>query len=107
MSKFSEPPILAETEAARNCLGLNATVLPGLGTFRMGNHFRGVCEMAVALGGTGLFCFTLLQAVGGRDEEMTLMQAFRPYFSHLAFGVVLVLGSWVSGFLYGKGLLQK
>jgi len=107
MSKSSEPPILAETEAARNCLGLNATVLPGLGTFRMGNHFRGLCEMVVALVGTGLFCFTLLQAVGGRDEEMTLLQAFRPYFSHLAFGVVLVLGSWVSGFLYGKGLLQK
>jgi len=107
MSKSSEPPILAETEAARNCLGLNATVLPGLGTFRTGNHFRGVCEMAVALGGTVFFCFTLLQAVGGRDEEMTLMQAFRPYFSHLAFGVVLVLGSWVSGFLYAKGLFQK
>jgi len=63
--------------------------------------------MAVALGGTVFFCFTLLQAVGGRDEEMTLMQAFRPYFCHLAFGVVLVLGSWVSGFLYAKGLLQK
>jgi hypothetical protein len=63
--------------------------------------------MAVALGGTGLFCLTLLQAVGGRDEELTLMQAFRPYFSHLALGVVLVLGSWVSGFLYGKGLLQR
>jgi len=73
----------------------------------MGNHFRGLCEMAVALGGTVLFCLTLLQAVGGRDEEMTLVQAFRPYFSHLALGVVLVLGSWVSGFLYGKGLLQK
>jgi len=107
MSRSSEPPILAKTEAARNCLGLNATVLPGLGTFRMGSHFRGLCEMTVALGGTGLFCLTLLQAVGGRDEEMTLMQAFRPYFSHLALGVVLVLGSWVSGFLYGKGLLQK
>ena len=73
----------------------------------MGNHFRGLSEMTVALGGTGLFCFTLLQAVGGRDEEMTLMQAFQPYFSHLALGVVLVLGSWVSGFLYGKSLLKK
>ena len=107
MSRSSEPPILVRTEAARNCLGLNATVLPGLGTFRMGSHFRGLCEMTVALGGTGLFCLTLLQAVGGRHEEMTLMQAFRPYFSHLALGVVLVLGSWISGFLYGKGLLQK
>ena len=107
MSRSSEPPILAKTEAARNCLGLNTTVLPGLGTFRMGKHFRGLCEMAVALGGTGLFCFTLLQAVGARDEEMTLMQAFRPYFSHLALGVVLVLGSWVSGVLYAKGLFQK
>jgi len=63
--------------------------------------------MVVALGGTGYFCFILLQAVGGRDEEMTLVQAFRPYFNHLALGVFLVLGSWVSGFLYGKGLLQK
>ena len=107
MIRSSEPPILDKLEAARNCLGLNATVLPGLGTFRMGNHLRGFCEMAVALGGTGLFCFTLLQAVGGRDEEMTLMQAFQPYFSHLALGVVLVLGSWVSGFLYGKSLLKK
>ena len=107
MIRSSEPPILAKLEAARNCLGLNATVLPGLGTFRMGNHLRGLCEMAVALGGTGLFCFTLLQAVGGRDEEMTLVQAFRPYFSHLALGVVLVLGSWVSGVLYAKGLFQK
>lgn len=107
MSRSSEPPILVRTEAARNCLGLNATVLPGLGTFRMGSHFRGLCEMTVALGGTLFFCFTLLRAVGGREEDIPLMQAFRPHFSHLALGVVLVLGSWVSGFLYGKGLLQK
>jgi len=107
MSRSSEPPILARTEAARNCLGLNATVLPGLGTFRMGNHFRGLCEMTVALGGTLFFCFTLLRAVGNREEDITLMQAFRPHFSHLALGVVLVLGSWVSGFMYGRGLLQK
>jgi len=38
---------------------------------------------------------------------MTLLQAFRPHFSQLAFGVVLVLGSWISGFMFGKGLLQK
>lgn len=107
MSRSFEPPILAKSEAARNCLGLNATVLPGLGTFRMGNHFRGLCEMVVALGGTGYFCFILFQAVGGRDEDMTLLQAFRPHFSQLAFGVVLVLGSWISGFMFGKGLLQK
>jgi hypothetical protein len=73
----------------------------------MGNHLRGLCEMTVALGGTLFFCFTLLQAAGGRDEEMTLMQTFRPYFSHLALGVVLVLVSWVSGFMYGRGLLPK
>ena len=107
MSRSSEPPILAEAEAARNCMGLNATVLPGLGTFRMGNYLRGLCEMVVALGGTGYFCFILLQAVGERDEDMTLLQAFLPHFGQLAFGVVLVLGSWVSGFMFGKGLLQK
>jgi hypothetical protein len=107
MSKSSEPPILAKSEAARNCLGLNATVLPGLGTFRMGNHFRGLCEMAVALGGTVYFCITLLQAVGSRDEDIKLLQAFRPYFSHLVLGVALILGSWVSGFMFGKRLLQK
>ena len=63
--------------------------------------------MAVALGGTGLFCFTLLQAVGGRDEEMTLVQAFRPYFNHLALGVFLVLGSWISGVRFAKGLFPR
>jgi hypothetical protein len=73
----------------------------------MGSHFRGLCEMTVALGGTLFFCFTLLRAVGNREEDITLMQAFRPHFSHLALGVVLVLGSWVSGFMYGRGLLQK
>jgi len=107
MSRSSEPPILAKSEAARNCLGLNATVLPGLGTFRMGNHFRGLCEMVVALGGTCYFCFVLLQAVGGRDEDMTLLQVFRPHLGQLSLGVFLVLGSWISGFIFGKGLLQK
>jgi hypothetical protein len=107
MIRSSEPPILAKLEAARNCFGLNATVLPGLGTFRMGSHFRGLCEMTVALGGTLFFCFTLLRAVGSREEDITLMQAFRPHFSHLALGVVLVLGSWVSGVLYAKGLFKK
>ena len=106
-SSFPEPPILADLEKARNCFGLNATVLPGLGTFRSGRRFRGFCEMVLALGGTAFFCFTLLRAVENREEEMTLMQAFRPYFNHLALAVVIVLGSWVSGFLYGKGLLQR
>jgi len=107
MIRSSEPPILAKLEAARNCFGLNATVLPGLGTFRMGSHFRGICEMTVALCGTLFFCFTLLRAVESREEDITLMQAFRPHFSHLALGVVLVLGSWVSGVLYAKGLFRK
>jgi len=107
MIRSSEPPILAKLEAARNCFGLNATVLPGLGTFRMGSFFRGLCEMTVALGGTLFFCFTLLRAVGDREEDITLMQAFHPYFSHLALGVVFVLGSWVSGVLYAKGLFRK
>ena len=73
----------------------------------MGSFFRGLCEMTVALGGTLFFCFTLLRAVGDREEDITLMQAFRPHFSHLALGVVLVLGSWVSGVLYAKGLFKK
>ena len=48
-SSFPEPPILADLEKARNCFGLNATVLPGLGTFRSGRRFRGFCEMVLAL----------------------------------------------------------
>jgi hypothetical protein len=63
--------------------------------------------MVVALGGTCYFCFVLLQAVGGRDEDMTLLQVFRPHLGQLSFGVFLVLGSWISGFIFGKGLLQK
>jgi hypothetical protein len=63
--------------------------------------------MVVALGGTCYFCLILLQAVGGRDEDMTLLQAFRPHLGQLSFGVFLVLGSWISGFMFGKGLIQK
>ncbi len=107
MIRSSEPPILAKIEAARNCFGLNATVLPGLGTFRTGSRLRGLFEMFVAIGGTLLFCGTLIQAVGEREEGMTLLAAFSPHFLKLALGVSLVLGSWFSGILYAKGLFQK
>jgi len=107
MIRSSEPPILAKLEAARNCFGLNATVLPGLGTFRMGSRLRGLFEMSVAIGGTLLFCGTLIQAVGEREEGVTLLAAFSPHLSNLTLGVFLVLGSWVSGVLYAKGLFQK
>jgi len=107
MIRSSEPPILAKLEAARNCFGLNATVLPGLGTFRMGSRLRGLFEMSVAIGGTFLFCKTLIQAVGEREEGMSLLAAFSPHLSRLTMGVLLVLGSWFSGVLYAKGLFQK
>ena len=107
MIRSSEPPILAKVEAARNCFGLNATVLPGLGTFRMGSRFRGLCEMFFAISGTLLFCATLIQAVGERDENMTLLAGFLPHLSKLALGVSVVLGSWLSGVLYAKGLFRE
>lgn len=107
MIRSSEPPILAEAEAARNCMGLNATVLPGLGTFRMGSRLRGLFEISVAIGGTLLFCGTLIQAVGEREEGVTLLAAFSPHLSKLTLGVLLVLGSWFSGVLYAKGLFRR
>ena len=107
MSRSSEPPILAEAEAARNCMGLNATVLPGLGTFRMGSRLRGLFEISVAIGGTLLFCGTLIQAVGEREEGVTLLAAFSPHLSKLTLGVFLVLGAWFSGVFYAKGLFRK
>ena len=107
MIRSSEPPILAKLEAARNCFGLNATVLPGLGTFRMGSRLRGFFEMSVAIGGTLFFCGTLIRAVGEREEGMSLLAAFSPHLFKLALGVFLVLGSWLSGVLYAKGLFQK
>ena len=107
MIRSSEPPILAKLEAARNCFGLNATVLPGLGTFRMGSRLRGLFEMSVAISGTLLFCGTLIQAVGEREEGVTLFAAFSPHLSNLALGVFLVLGAWFSGVFYARGLFQK
>ena len=107
MSRSSEPPILAEAEAARNCMGLNATVLPGLGTFRMGNRLRGLAEMGVATLGTLLFCFYLIEAVGSRDESTTLTQAFANYGFRLLLAVALVLGSWCSGVLFAKKLFLR
>ena len=107
MIRYSEPPILAKLEAARNCFGLNATVLPGLGTFRMGSRLRGLFEMSVAIGGTLLFCGTLIQAVGEREEGVTLFAAFSPHLTNLTLGVFLVLGAWFSGVFYARGLFQK
>ena len=107
MIRSSEPPILAKVEAARNCFGLNATVLPGLGTFRMGSRLRGLFEMSVAIGGTLLFCGTLIQAVGEREEGINLLAAFSPHLSKLILGAILVLGSWFSGVFYAKGLFRR
>lgn len=106
-SSSPEPPILADLEKARNCFGLNATVLPGLGTFRMGRPLRGTMEMGAALVGTLTFCVALAQGVGSRSEDMSLLQAMSPYWSRMGFGVVLVVVSWISGVHFAKGLLHR
>jgi hypothetical protein len=109
MSKSSkaEPPILANAEGARNCLGLNATVLPGLGTFRNGSRFRGLIEMAVAVAGTFYFCTLLFSAIGDRTEDISMVEAFQPYLPQLGLAVFFVVGSWVSGLLYAKTLFRR
>jgi predicted membrane protein len=73
----------------------------------MGSRLRGLFEMSVAIGGTLLFCGTMIQAVGEREEGVTLLAAFSPYLSKMALGVFLVLGGWFSGVFYAKGLFQK
>ena len=118
-SSVPEPPILAETEKARNCLGLNATVLPGLGTFRHGARLRGLLEMAVAVGGTLWFCKTLFliagEIFGGaqfRAETESVAHcsggssAFRVHGGVLLLSAALVIGSWISGFRYGRAILK-
>ena len=109
MSKSSkaEPPILANVEASRNCLGLNATVLPGLGTFRNGSYFRGLIEMGVAVAGALYFCTLLFSAIGDRTEDISMVKAFQPYLSRLGVAVIFVVGSWVSGLLYAKTLFRR
>ena len=102
-----EPPILANLEKARNCFGLNATVLPGLGTFRSGHFFRGALEMTLALVGTLTFCVALVQGVGSRSEDISLVQAMSPYWGRMGVGVVLVVGSWSSGVCFAKGLFHR
>lgn len=106
-SSYPEPPILAEAERAKNCFGLNATVLPGLGTFRSGSRFRGFIEMAVAVGGTLLFCRELFSVFGDWSEEVKLWQAILPHVPMLGLGFVLILGSWLSGIFYAKSLFRR
>jgi len=118
-SSVPEPPILADTEKARNCLGLNATVLPGLGTFRHGARLRGLLEMAVAVGGTLWFCKTLFIMAGDifgvaqfRAETESVahlsdgISAFRTHGGVLLLSAALVIGSWISGFRYGRTILK-
>ena len=106
-SSSREPPILADLEKARNCFGLNATVLPGLGTFRTGHPIRGILEMSAALVGTLTFCVALVQGVGSRSEDISLMQAMSPYWNRMGVGVVLVVCSWISGVRFAKGLFRR
>ena len=105
-SSAPEPPILAETEKARNCLGLNATVLPGLGTFRNGARFRGLLEMTVAVGGTLWFCKTLFLIAGEMTEGPKLLPALGPHAGTLLISAMVVVGSWVSGVRYGRAILK-
>jgi hypothetical protein len=105
-SSVPEPPILADTEKARNCLGLNATVLPGLGTFRHGASLRGSLEMAVAIGGTLWFCKTLFLVAGEMAEGARLLSALAVYAGTLVFSAVVVVGSWISGVRYGRAAVK-
>ena len=118
-SSAPEPPILANTEKARNCLGLNATVLPGLGTFRHGARLRGLLEMAVAVGGTLWFCKTLFLMAGDvfgvaqfRAETEAAsplldgVSAWRFYGPVLLVSAAVVVGSWISGVRYGQAAVK-
>ena len=106
-SSVPEPPILADTEKARNCLGLNATVLPGLGTFRHGSRFRGLLEMAVAVGGTLWFCKTLFLIAGKMTEGVTFLSALGGHAGTLVASAVVVVASWISGVRYGRSVLRS
>ena len=105
-SSVPEPPILAEAEKARNCLGLNASVLPGLGTFRDGARLRGLMEMVVAVGGTLWFCQTLFAVAGEMTDETTFLAAVGMHAGTLLLSAAVVIGSWISGVKYGRALLK-
>ena len=105
-SSVPEPPILAETEKARNCLGLNATVLPGLGTFRHGARFRGLLEMTVAIVGTLWFCKTLFLIAGEMTEGVKFLPVLGAHAGTLLISAMVVVGSWISGVRYGRAILK-
>jgi len=106
ISSVPEPPILADTEKARNCLGLNATVLPGLGTFRHGARLRGLLEMTVAVGGTLWFCKTLFLIAGEMTEGATFLSALGAHAGTLVVSAAVVIGSWFSGVKYGRAAVK-
>lgn len=105
-SSFPEPPILTDTEQARNCLGLNATVLPGLGTFRHGSRLRGLGEMGAAIFGTLWFCKTLFLISGEMGEGMKFLPALGTYAGTLVLSAAVVLASWISGVRYGRAAVK-
>ena len=106
ISSVPEPPILADTEKARNCLGLNATVLPGLGTFRHGARLRGLLEMAAALGGTVWFCRTLFVIAGEVTEGVKILPVVGHHAGTLCLSAMVVIGGWISGVRYGRTALK-
>jgi len=73
----------------------------------MGHPLRGTLEMAAALVGTLTFCVALVQGVGSRSEDISMMQAMSPYLNRMGVGVVLVLVSWISGVRFAKGMFPR
>jgi hypothetical protein len=63
--------------------------------------------MGVAVAGTLYFCTLLFSAIGDRSEDISMMEAFRPYMPRLILAVIFVVGSWVSGLLYAKTLFRR
>lgn len=106
-SSAPEPPILADTTKARNCLGLNATVLPGLGTFRHGARLRGLLEMTLALGGTLWFCKTLFLVAAEVTSGMNFLPALGAHGAALGISAAGVVASWISGVRYGRFVLRE
>lgn len=105
-SSNPEPPILADIEKARNCLGLNTTILPGLGTFRHGARFRGLVEMGFAILGTLWFCKTLFLVAEEMMEGAGFLLALGAHIGVVLASVTAVAGSWVSGVKYGRSALK-
>ena len=101
------PPKPIDRTTAWVCLTTNLFVMPGVGSWMVGQRALAVTHVLMSLGGVLLMtvwlCWFVFQWI--RNERMP--QSFGPYFWTAVLSVVLFAGAWLWSLMSSVALLRR